>query len=390
MDGEPVAAFTTAEGQTLAARIDPGSGVVTVPFSVEEAYRNYVTEAWQSSGPGRRLSSRQLDAYYALRRFIPDRARAGARRVFARWQRGADFPAWPYDGSVERLLRFYAQCMLLAADAQELEFRWFWPKGHRAAVILTHDVESAEGLRLAVDIADIEERHGLRSSFNIVADWYPVDDGILRELCERGFELGVHGVHHDRSMFSSRASFEAQVPVAWAWGQELGAHGFRSPATHRINEWLSELPFEYDCTISLSDPYEPIPGGCASPWPFFLSEVIELPYTLPQDYTLFTVLAQRSIDLWLDQIHRLEGVNGLIQCVSHPDPGYLGDPLHRDLYEEALGALVQREGLWMALPREVARWWRERDAGSSEDLVRGVARLDGSEVSFRPAEANWR
>ena len=159
----------------------------------------------------------------------------------------------------------------------------------------------------------------------MVGDWYPIDHGILAELTGRGFEIGVHGVFHDRSMFASRESFEAQQPALAGAGSELGAVGFRSPATHRVVDWLEELPVSYDCTIPMSDPYEPQPGGCCSPWPFFLGDVVELPYTLPQDHTLFTLLRHRTPDLWIEQLDRLERANGLAQCLSHPDPGYLGD-----------------------------------------------------------------
>ena len=111
-------------------------------------------------------------------------------------------------------------------------------------------------------IADLEQERGLRSSFNIVADEYPIDWGIVEELRGRGFELGVHGVFHDRSMFSSRAEFERQQPDLRAMAERLGADGFRSPATHRVIAWLADLPVSYDCTVPNSDPYEPQPGGC--------------------------------------------------------------------------------------------------------------------------------
>ena len=77
--------------------------------------------------------------------------------------------------------------------------------------------------------------------------------------------------------------------------ERLGVEGFRSPATHRVNAWLADLPVSYDCTVPMSDPYEPQPGGCCSPWPFFIGSVVELPYTIPQDHTTFTLLraAQR-------------------------------------------------------------------------------------------------
>ncbi|MGZ4317104.1 MAG: hypothetical protein ACXVRS_14930 [Gaiellaceae bacterium] len=71
--------------------------------------------------------------------------------------------------SVSRLLRFYARCLLQAFDLEEIEFAWFWPPGYDAALILTHDVERENGLPLALEIADLEEELGFRSSFNLGA-----------------------------------------------------------------------------------------------------------------------------------------------------------------------------------------------------------------------------
>jgi hypothetical protein len=383
--GEEIARFESSDGRVIRAWYDADSEVVIVPFSLTEAYGSYVSEAWKADASARQLSARQLDAFYAFKRAIPRPVQLTARRLLARWQRGVRFPAWPYDDSMASLVRFYANCLLLVTNASQLEFRWFWPGNHHAALILTHDVESAEGLRLAVEIADLEEERGLRSSFNIVADWYRVDHGILRELRDRGFELGVHGIYHDRSMFSSRRSFDEQRPRVAAWADKIGAVGFRSPATHRVFHWLGELPVEYDCTIPHSDPYEPIPGGACTPWPFFIGDVVELPYTLPQDHTLFTVLNERTIDSWEYQVNRLEDAFGLIQCVTHPDPGYLGDPRKRGYYVELLDYVRGRSRIWNALPREVARWWRERDTDPVNDVSsRGVVRRDGPDIVIAP------
>jgi hypothetical protein len=298
-------------------------------------------------------------------------------------QQNPEFPRWPLDESVSRLLRFYARCLLAAASTDELPFRWFWPHGHHAALVLTHDVESAEGLRLSIPIADLEEERGLRSSFNIVADWYPIDWGIVRELNARGFELGVHGVYHDRSLFSSRAAFEQQQPALRRMSAQLDAVGFRSPATHRVVDWLSELPFAYDCSMPHSDPFEPQPGGCCSVWPFFLGDVVELPYTAPQDHTLFTLLGERSVTLWRTQLERIEAEYGLIQLLTHPDPGYLGDTRNRELYCEFLDFVRDRPKLWRTLPRDAAAWWRRRAAAIGSNLPVGIARL-GDEVTFEP------
>jgi hypothetical protein len=386
--GDVVATFALPSGDSVCATRDPSGGAVSLPFSLTEAYTNTVTEAWMEAMKPTRLSARQLGLFYRVRGFVPRRAQLAARRLLMRRQGRQGFPAWPVDETVARLLRFYARCLLLSTGATEARFRWFWPDGYDAAAILTHDVESAEGLRLALKLADVEEQRGFRSSFNIVASWYPIDEGILRELRSRGFELGVHGVYHDRSMFSSRESFLSQLPRVREFAEQIGAVGFRSPAVHRVNEWLGELPVDYDCTLPHSDPYEPQPGGCCSVWPFFLGDVVELPWTLTQDHTLFTLLRQTSIEAWRDQVERIEAMNGLVQCLTHPDPGYLGDGDKRARYGELLDFLGERPGLWRALPREVAGWWKLRSGAAEHATISyGTARLiDGGVELARDAQ----
>jgi peptidoglycan/xylan/chitin deacetylase (PgdA/CDA1 family) len=371
--GAAVASFSIADDRRAALRYDATSGSALAPFNIGAAYDGYVSERWIETTPNRRLSKRQLNAFYRVKPLIPRKAQLYARRLLIRWQGLPRFPAWPLDLSVARLVRFYAFCTMLAQRRTEASFRWFWPGTFRSAVVLTHDVESQEGLRLAVALADVEEELGFRSSFNLGA-WYQVDPGLVRELTSRGFEIGVHGLRHDRSLFASRKSFEEQQERLGKLIARFEARGFRSPATHRVVRWLGELPVDYDCSVPHSDPFEPQPGGCCSLWPFFIGRVVELPYTLPQDHSLFTLLGHRTPQLWIEQAHRIEAEYGLIQCVTHPDPGYLGDPRNRTSYTEFLRAISDRPRVWKALPREVASWWRERDARVGEPMS-GTVRI---------------
>ena len=254
--------FTLESGASVAA-VREEDGAVYVPFDLDEAYANYVNEHWVSATSVRALSQRQLQLYYRVKRLVPRRLILAARRAFIRRGSPPEFPAWPFERAVDKLVRFAARCLLEATDVDDAEFAWFWPHGHHAALILTHDVESAAGLRRAVDIADLEESRGLRSSFNIVADEYDIDLGVLRELSERGFEIGLHGLHHDRSLFSSREEFERQVPALDEAAHRLGAVGFRSPSTYRVQSWIGELPVAYDGSVPHSDPYEPQPAAAA-------------------------------------------------------------------------------------------------------------------------------
>jgi peptidoglycan/xylan/chitin deacetylase (PgdA/CDA1 family) len=375
--GEEIERFHLRDGSTVAAILDEDQSRPWVPFDLDEAYLNYVSEAWRGGLASQWLSSWKLRAYYAAKPLIPRRVQIAARRAYTKWIGLPGFPAWPLDESVTRLLRFYAYCLLLAADEESLEFRWFWPGNFRAAAILTHDVESAEGLRLAPELADLEEERGLRSSFNIVANWYPIDEGVLRELRERGFEIGLHGLRHDHSLFTTHDAFQRQLPQVEAAASAFEAVGFRSPSTHRVHDWLGELPLSYDCSVPHSDPLEPMPGGSCTLWPFFIGDLVEMPYTLPQDHTLFTVLGRKTAEDWLKQVDAIESRNGLIQCLSHPDPGYLGDPGKRAFYTELLDALAEKPQLWKPLPRELADWWRRRDAVEpADDLSYGLIRRE--------------
>ncbi len=384
--GDELAAFELESGERLPVFRDDGG--VHVPFDLDEAYGFLVSERWRDHASLAALSAGQLGVYYRIKRLFPRSLLLAARRVFMRWSGLPDFPRWPLDESVVNLLALYALCLLAAAGRSELEFVWFWPGAFRAALMLTHDVESAEGLRLAVEIAGLEEERGFRSSFNIVGDEYPIDHGIVRELRDRGFEIGLHGLHHDRSLFSSRDEFERQLPQLGEAARGLGAVGFRSPATHRVVEWLAELPVEYDGTMFHSDPYEPQPGGCCTLWPFRIGRLVELPYTLPQDHTLFTLLRHRSADTWLAQVDAIEARHGLVHCLSHPDPGYLGDAPKRRLYAEFLDALLDRPALWTALPCEVADWWRQREElGAAAPGARlGTMRREGGRAVLAPPE----
>jgi peptidoglycan/xylan/chitin deacetylase (PgdA/CDA1 family) len=386
-DGRVLAEFSTADGRR-APLLEEGDGVLRPPFDLDEAYESYVAEAWASGSEQRRISSRQLGLFYRVKRFIPRGVQLALRRGLIRWQGTPTFPGWPLDDGMRRLLQLHAACRLSRTGERELTFTWFWPTPYEAALILSHDVEGEEGIGLALELADLEESLGFRSSFNFGA-WYDVDPGVLRELTSRGFEVGMHGLVHDRSLFSSRAEFDRQLPELRALATRLGAVGFRSPATHRVFRWLGELPVEYDGTIPHSDPYEPQPGGCCSLWPFFVGDVVELPYTLPQDHTLLTLLGHRAPDLWIETAREIERRHGLIHCISHPDRGYLGDRAKRDVYAGFLHALAERDRVWHALPAEVATWWRERDAGGASGRAGEGRALRGdsaAEVRLEPPD----
>jgi hypothetical protein len=96
--------------------------------------------------------------------------------------------------------------------------------------------------------------------------------------------------------------------------------------------------------------------------PYFIGNTIELPLTTTQDYMLFYLLRQRSIDLWKQQIGMIVEKSGLISFIVHPD--YIMEGQRRLLYRDLLTYLQELRTttpLWFALPREIDEWWRLRN-----------------------------
>jgi peptidoglycan/xylan/chitin deacetylase (PgdA/CDA1 family) len=353
------------------------------PRDAAQWYEALVFERWRGTHSARGLPPAALKLFYALRRLIPRPIQLAMRRRLVKRQGNPVFPAWPFEAAGAELVNIALADAMLQHGVNMVRFPWFWPGGARAAVTLTHDIESADGLARAPEVAGWEERHDFRSSFNLVSDWYPIDTTVLAQLRSQGHEIGSHAIHHDRSLFASRAAFERQLPLLREAAASLGAVGFRSPATHRVVEWLSELPFSYDCTMPHSDPYEPIPGGTATVWPFMHGEVVELPYTAPQDHTLFNLIGHTDSLLWRQQLESIMARSGMFQVLTHPDAEYLGRPVIARAYRDLLDVIAQRKDVWVALPRDIAAWWRDRAQGlTSPDS--GVATWTGADIELAP------
>jgi hypothetical protein len=121
---------------------------------------------------------------------------------------------------------------------------------------------------------------------------------------------------------------------------------------------MKRLSFDYDCSFADTDPYEPQPGGSCSVFPFFLGNIVELPYTLPQDHTLIHLLRRDPLPVWITKSQWIASMGGMILTLTHPD--YSGTAPHLATYGELLKRLKEVEYAWRALPSEVALWWRQR------------------------------
>jgi peptidoglycan/xylan/chitin deacetylase (PgdA/CDA1 family) len=321
----------------------------------EPVIRRYLFEEYLS--PGRRTPSATVMTYYRIKRFIPLALRHWMNYAAVRARLRDGFPNWPCETALMEVWHQWLQASLEAIGLPDPWHIAFWPGGKRCCIALTHDVESPLGFARMQRMADLEERYGFKSSWNVPLAQYPIDWKEVERLRARGFEFGAHGLAHDGRMFRSRHDFEVCKMLVERLAGEHDLRGFRGPSTLRNAEWIGTMGFDYDSTFSDTDPYEPQPGGTCSLFPFFLSEMVELPYTLPQDHTLLHLVRRNPLSTWVTKAHWIRSLGGMILTLTHPD--YSGDGENLSAYEELLKVLADFDA-WRALPNEVAQWWRER------------------------------
>ena len=323
--------------------------------SSEPLIRHYLFEEYLA--PTKRLPSPAVMTYYRVKRFIPIGIRHWINYAAVRARLRDAFPNWPCETALLDLWQQWLRTSLQAIGQDDPWHIAFWPNGRRCCIVLTHDVESAEGFARIERMAELEERYGFKSSWNLPLAQYPIDWKAVERMRARGFEFGAHGLAHDGRMFRSRHDFEVCKMLVERIADEHDLRGFRGPSTLRNAQWIGTMAFDYDSTFSDTDPYEPQPGGTCSLFPFFLSEVVELPYTLPQDHTLIHLVRRNPVSIWVTKAHWIQSLGGMILALTHPD--YLANDENLPAYEELLKALSDFDA-WRALPHEAATWWRDR------------------------------
>jgi glycosyltransferase involved in cell wall biosynthesis/peptidoglycan/xylan/chitin deacetylase (PgdA/CDA1 family) len=320
--------------------------------------------------------------YYLLKPIIPWRVRLSLRQWRASRRRKAFSDVWPIDPKAGRTPAGWPG----------------WPNGKQFALILTHDVEGRKGVSRVERLMNLERKHGFRSSFNFVPEGdYQTPDAIRDTLSQAGFEVGVHGLEHDGKLYSSKAEFASKASRIRQYLHKWNASGFRSPLMQHRLGWLHALGAEYDASTFDTDPFEPESDGVATIFPFWVpgpdgTGFVDLPYTLVQDFNLFGVLREPNIDIWKRKVDWVAEHGGMVLLNTHPDYMCFEGRRERDeypvaRYEELLSYMREKyEGsFWGALPREVARYYRENLPVSARNTRKKICM-----VVYAPYESDNR
>jgi hypothetical protein len=350
----------------FAGAVEFSNSELRLPFDLTDVIENLRRERYASArSAGMRTGhpdSPFAALYFLLRPLLPMAARIRLQRLFFQNWRRIPFPAWPVDATVDQLLETALVLSMKAQGLESVPFIWFWPDNASGAAIVTHDVETARGVGFCGRVMDIDDAYGIRSAFQIVPEKrYRLPNGFLDQIRRRGHEVNVQDLNHDGRLFSDRNEFQRRVRLINAYGREFGAEGFRAAVLFRNPDWHHSLEFAYDMSIPSVAHLEPQRGGCCTVFPFFIGNVLELPVTTTQDYSLFHVLGDYSLGVWRTQTERIMEKHGLASFIAHPD--YLIPRRAREAYRgllEYLSGLRAERALWIARPNEINQWWRQR------------------------------
>lgn len=337
-----------------------------LPFSPTQVISNLRHEHYVCPSPsgGRKAGAGKLakNLYYFVRPWMPVAVRKHLQRVYLHNRKTAAFPNWPVDRTVEQILEKLLSLSFHTHGRRKIPFIWFWPEGYRHCAIITHDVETSAGRDFCAALMELDASFGIKSSFQIVPEKrYEITAEFLSSVRERGCEINLHGLDHEGDLFEDREEFLQRVQHINRYAKRFGTAGFRSPVLYRNPNWYEALDFSYDMSVPNAGHLDPQPGGCCTVMPYFIGNMVELPVTTTQDYSLFHILNDYSLELWNRQIDLIMEKHGLISFIVHPD--YLISARARDTYKTLLEHLSERrrrDRIWFALPREVDHWWRQR------------------------------
>ena len=248
----------------------------------------------------------------------------------------------------------------------------FWKRRKSYALVVSHDVEGAQGLETGTThLLEVEHSLGIRSSWNLPSDRYPLSVHSLDKLKNSG-EIGGHDTKHDgRLAFlnmdeKTRRLRECRERLELLTSQQV--KGFRAPLlqhSQQLAESASRAGFDYDSSCPAWEILSPTSlkaHGVGTIFPFEINGILEIPVSLPQDHQLIKVAGQRpsaAVDLLLQLSNWIRGLAGPCILLVHPDYE-LGMPEYQAEYRRLLEGFSKDPECQVMTLGELSAWWKSR------------------------------
>jgi len=337
----PLAPIVDARGKTRGTIWQDDAGTTLLPFDPDAALQNAWTERYHASG--RRAGRLARSAFRKVRPLV----------LLGR--AAQPFPRWPTEPALLELCDWLLD-RLADAAGEPVPYLAPWPNGCRWALTLTNDVDTPRALSRIEPLRMALETAGARAAWFFAPAKAAPEDALVASLRRAGHELGVLGLKHDgHDLDPSRVG--RRLPLMRRFATRWGAIGFRAPSDERNAAVLPHLGFDYDSSYPDTTPDA---RGTGAWLPYFNGQQVELPRTMPDDRAVFGRLRGRDERLWLEKAAWLRDRGGLAVMTTHPD--CLAQNGRTAALERFLWHVAADPTVWRALPREVADWWRARNA----------------------------
>jgi hypothetical protein len=338
---------------------------VGLPFDPTEVIDNLRLERYATRNGRGAFSRRERllkDIYYLFRPLMPIKLRKHFQRARLTGWRDLSFPHWPVDTTVEDLCEQLLLLSMKAKGVDRVPFIWFWPEGAQSCIAMTHDVETEKGRDFCPELMSLDESFGVNASFQVVPEGrYQTSERFIQGIRDRGFEINIQDLNHDGRLFRDPDEFGRRAQRINRYVRTYNASGFRAAVLYRNLDWYDQLQFAFDMSVPNVAHLDPQKGGCCTVMPYFFGKTLEIPVTTTQDYTLFHLLNDYSLELWKAQTSLIVARSGLVSFIVHPD--YVIEEQARGVYRDLLAFLSElrrTQRIWLALPGEIDRWWRAR------------------------------
>jgi len=274
-------------------------------------------------------------------------------------------------GPVECLRSIFLAALVIASGSP-IPTIGFWRRGKSYALAVSHDVETRVGLEDGAGVLiGVEKEIGIRSTWNIPSDRYPLSSQLLIALAETG-EVGGHDTKHDgRLVFTSFKDKVGRVRRCRERLESLSkreVRGFRAPLLQHgreLVEALGRAGYEYDSSMPSWEPLSPTslgPHGVGTVFPFLISGIVEIPVSMPQDHQLIRVgglSVEQAVDQLLEVSRWVKKIGGACVLLVHPDYEF-GQESGRDEYRRLLETFRLDPTCDVMTLGEMARWWTYR------------------------------
>ena len=281
-------------------------------------------------------------------------------------------------GPVE-CLRSIFLASLVTASPDSVPIIRFWRRGKSYALAISHDVETQPGLEDgAARLFEIEKMLDIRSTWNIPSDRYPLSSQLLITLATGG-EVGGHDTKHDgKLLFTTSKEKLVRVQQCKQRLEQLSrsqVRGFRAPLLQHSRELTRELGragYDYDSSMPSWEPLSPTslkPHGVGTVFPFFVSDIIEIPVSLPQDHQLIRaggMNVSEAVDYLLKLSSWIKKTGGACVLLAHPDYEF-GQEGGREQYSRLLSSFRSDPSCDIMTLGEMADWWQYRQQSSIDN-----------------------